>query len=124
MIAWSSMGFEQEARRIYLCAAVFGTIRSTAKPFEVTLTSAPDLSHLDMAEKSCVQVEETSAGTFTMTVTGNIDKQLVDNYQRPRQIRKIRPNFLERPYPYRMAGEFITIPARRSVSIPQLCLEL
>ena len=75
-----SMGFEKQEAEEFVCAqpSSVGPGDQPQEPFEVSLTAPPDLSGLDAEEKSRMHVDKTSSGTFTMRVTGNIDKSLVD----------------------------------------------
>ena len=75
-----SMGFEKQEAEEFVCAqpSSVGPGDQPQEPFEVSLTAPPDLSGLDAEEKSRTHVDKTSSGTFTMRVTGNIDKSLVD----------------------------------------------
>ncbi|HRK98635.1 MAG TPA: DEAD/DEAH box helicase family protein [Alphaproteobacteria bacterium] len=120
-----SMGFEQqEAEEFIYAQPSLGLSDQPQKPFEVTLTSAPDLSHLDIAEKSCVQVEEKSAGIFTMTVTGNIDKQLVEKLSKAATDKKDKAEIsLKGHIHIKHMAENLSPSQRGEVfSIPQLCL--
>ena len=121
-----NMGFEQQEAEefIYAQPSLSGLNDQTQQPFEVTLTAAPDLSHLDMSEKSCVSVEETPAGTFTMKVTGNIDKQLITKLSKSVKDKKDKTEIsLRGKIHIKHQTENLSPSQRGEVfSIPQLCL--
>lgn len=120
-----SMGFEeQEAEEFIYAQPSLDLSNQPQKPFEVMLTSEPDLSHLDMAEQSCVQVEETSTGTFIMTVAGNLDKQLVEKLSKAVTNKKDKAEIsLKGHIHIKHMTENLSPSQRGEVfSIPQLCL--
>lgn len=120
-----SMGFEQqEAEEFIYAQPSLGFSEQPQQPFEVTLTSAPDLSHLDIAEKSCVSIEETPAGTFVMKVTGQIDRPLVAKLAKAVTDKKDKAEFeLKAQIHIKHQVENLSPSQRGEIfSIPQLCL--
>ena len=119
-----SMGFEQqEAEEFIYPQPDLGVSGQSQEPFAVMLTHSPDLSHLDMAEKSCVQVQETPAGKFSVKVTGDVDEQLVKKLSKGAANKKDKQEIL-------IGGQAhiskSLSPSQRGekLSIPQLCLNL
>ena len=124
-----SMGFErQEAEEfVYSQPSSFaGPDDQPQKPLEILLTASPNLSKLSTEEQSRTSIEKTSSGAFIMSVTGDIDKNLVDKLSESATNKEDNRNIAIEGYIYiRRQAENLS-PSQRgeSFSIPQLCLKL
>ncbi|GDX36774.1 hypothetical protein LBMAG18_12850 [Alphaproteobacteria bacterium] len=73
-----SMGFEkQEAEEVIYAQPSF-LPQEKAPPFEMILASEPDLSNLDLAEKSLVSVNKISEGVFELKVEQGFNAALAE----------------------------------------------
>ncbi len=75
-----SMGFEKQEAEEYIFEQPQLPLTSgeQTKSFEVTLTSKPDLSHLDLAEQALVSVKEVSEGVFELKVEQGFNAALAE----------------------------------------------
>lgn len=121
-----SMGFEkQEAEEYIFEQPQFSlTAQESARPFEVTLTSEPDLSHLDLAERSLVSVNQVSEGIFELKVEQGFNKALAEKLTAAVKDKKDRAEIaLKAKIHIKHLPENLS-PSQRgeSFTIPQLCL--
>lgn len=120
-----SMGFEQqEVEEIIYPQPSFELLAPEKQPFEVTLTSAPDLSQLDMVEQSNITVEKTANGTFVMTVSGQVNEPLLEKLVKSIKEKKDKTEAELRAKIYIKHQVKNLSPSQRGevFSIPQLCL--
>ena len=123
------MGFErQEAEEfVYSQPSSFaGPPDQPQEPFQVSLTTPPDLSKLNTEEQSRTSIEKTSSGMFIMRVTGNIDENLVDRLSESATNKEDNEKIAIDGYIYIKHQDESLSPSQLGevFSVPQLCLKL
>ena len=121
-----NMGFEeQEAEAfIYPQPALFHNNQESISPFEVQLSSKPELSHLDLVEQSSVQVTEHAPDHFTLSVSGPINQDFVKKLSQCAKDKKEKNEILIKGQIYQSHQEANQFPSQRQIPfiLPQLCL--
>ncbi len=120
-----SMGFEQqEAEEFIYAQPPLDLPGQPQRPFVVTLSNALDFSHLEITEKSCLQVEETPAGKYVVTVTENIDEQFIKKLSEAATDKKDKTEIALKGQIHirHISGNLSPSQRGEVFSIPQLCL--
>lgn len=121
-----SMGFEKQEAEEYIFEQPQLPLTSgeQTKSFEVTLTSKPDLSHLDLAEQALVSVNEVSEGVFELKVEQGFNAALAEKLTTSIKDKKDRAEIaLKAKIHIKHLPENLS-PSERGESfvVPQLCL--
>jgi type III restriction enzyme len=119
-----SMGFEkQEAEEVIYAQPSF-LPQEKAPPFEMILASEPDLSNLDLAEKSLVSVNKISEGVFELKVEQGFNAALAEKLTTSIKDKKDRTEIaLKAKIHIKHLPENLSPSQRGEIFVvPQLCL--
>lgn len=121
-----NMGFEeQEAEEYIYEQPSFSLEEIKSPPFEVTLTSKPDLSNFNLVERSLVEVKEISEGLFQVKTNQGFSKDLAEKLVDSVKNKQDKVEIALKAKIHIKRQEENLSPAQRGekFSVPQLCLD-
>jgi len=121
-----NMGFEkQEAEEYIYTQPPLDLEDPKAEPFEVNLVAEPDLSSLNLFENSCVTVEQTPTGSFTLKVEGEFSESLVTKLAKAAKHKKDKAEISLKGKIHIQHQQANLTPSQRGevFLLPQLCLQ-
>jgi len=121
-----NMGFEKQEAEEYIYTQPSLDLQDPkAEPFEVNLVAEPDLSSLDLFEKKCVTVVQTTTGFFSLKVEGDFTEALVTKLAKAAKNKNDKSEISLKGKAYIQQQEANLSPAQRGevFSLPQLCLQ-
>ena len=119
-----SMGFEKQEAEEVICAQPSFLPQEKASSFEMIFASEPDLSHLDLAERSLVSLKQAFGGVFELKVEQGFNDALAEKIITSIKDKKDREEFSLRAKIHIKNLPQNLSPSQRGESfvIPQLCL--
>lgn len=121
-----SMGFEEEEAKEFTYQIPMSGMNTATptKSFSVTLSEAPDLTALDLAEQASVEIEEQESGEFVLTVTGQVTDEVVNKITKTVKKKSDKEQFQTAAHIQKKQQEAALTPAQKGLDfvLPQLAL--